>query len=217
MDSSLRVKICGLRRFTDVSCAVAAGVHYIGFNFFRRSSRYVTPKQTFEITRELPHQVVKVGLFVDAENSTIDDTLQIVQLDALQLHGSESPQYVQDVRDRYELPVIKAIGLASIEDLAILDEYVTVADQILLDAKHPFNGSRPGGNGVPFDWTLISEFHWSVPWILAGGLTAENLVEAVRITGARQVDLASGVENAPGIKDGELMKAFMHVARQIQV
>ena len=130
----------------------------------------------------------------------------------LQLHGAESPERVSEVKARYGLPVMKAVGVAGPEDLAALDEYVKVADQILVDAKPPKAGGLPGGNGLAFDWRLIAGRRWPVPWMLAGGLTPDNVAQAIAMTGARQVDVSSGVESAPGVKDADLIMAFCTTA-----
>ena len=146
----------------------------------------------------------------DAE---LDALLRDVPLDMLQLHGRETPERVAEVKSRYGLPVMKAVGVAGPEDLANLDTYAEVADQLLVDAKPPKGTDRPGGNAVTFDWDLIAGRDWTVPWLLAGGLTQANVADAVRQTGARQVDLSSGVETAPGVKDPGLMAQFAAALR----
>ena len=133
----------------------------------------------------------------------------------LQLHGGESPERVAELRARYRLPVMKAVGVASEGDLAALDAYAKVADQILVDAKPPKSAVLPGGNGLAFDWRLIAGRRWPVPWMLAGGLTAGNVAEAVQMTGARQVDVSSGVESTPGVKDAQMMRAFGAAVRDV--
>ncbi len=137
---------------------------------------------------------------VNADDAFLDDLMAQVPLDFIQLHGGESPARVTEVRVRYGLPVIKAVGVADSEDVAALDFYAEVADQILVDAKPPKTAVLPGGNGVTFDWRLISARRWSVPWMLAGGLTPENVAQAIALTGAKQVDVSSGVEASPGIR-----------------
>ena len=130
----------------------------------------------------------------------------------LQLHGHETPARVLEIRQRYGLPVMKAVGVAVEADLPALDAYARVADQLLVDAKPQPGAELPGGNGLAFDWKLIANRRWAVPWMLAGGLTAQNVAEAIRLTGARQVDVSSGVENAPGVKDNDLIRAFIKAA-----
>ena len=212
MKRTIRTKICGLTTSETVSAAVEAGAAYIGFNFFPKSPRYVTVERAREIAREVPEGVGKVGLVVDPDNDTLDKITEQVPLDFIQLHGHEAPDRVTDIRNRYGLPVIKAVGIRDAGDLDALDIYEAVADQVLVDAKPPKDAILSGGNGLPFDWELIAGRHWDKPWLLAGGLTVENVAEAIARTGARQVDLSSGVETAPGVKDPALIRAFLDAA-----
>jgi phosphoribosylanthranilate isomerase len=154
-----------------------------------------------------------VALTVDAEDAALDALCAAVPLDMLQLHGDESPERVAQVKARYGLPVMKAIGVAGAGDLAAIDAYAGVADQLLIDAKPPPGATRPGGNALAFDWRLIEGRDWPLPWLLAGGLTPENVAQAVARTGARQVDVSSGVEAAPGQKDAARIRAFIEAAR----
>lgn len=209
---SVRVKICGLRSPADVAAVVAAGAAYAGFNFFPRSPRFVTPEQARELALLAPAGLAKVALTVDADDAMLDGIVEAVPLDMLQLHGHETPARVAEVRARYGLPVMKVIGVADEADLAALPEHSEVADQIMIDAKPPKGAVLPGGNGVTFDWRLLVGRRWTRPWMLAGGLTALNVAEAVRLTGARQVDVASGVESAPGVKDPARIHAFVTAA-----
>lgn len=210
----IAVKICGLRSAEDVAAAVSAGARYLGFNFFARSPRSVTPNAARALALEVPPGVAKVALVVDATDATLDTLTRTVPLDMLQLHGAESPERLAEVRARYGLPVMKCLGIAGPDDLDAIDRYATVADQLLLDAKPPEGAVLPGGNGLAFDWRLLAgRQFWTRPWMLAGGLTPENVAEAVRRTGAVQVDVASGVESAPGIKDAGKMAAFCAAAR----
>jgi len=210
---SVRVKICGLREAAHVRAAVAAGAAYVGLNFFPPSPRHVTPAAAAALALEVPPGVAKVALTVDAGDDLLDAIVAQVPLDMLQLHGHETPDRVAAVRARYGLPVMKVVGVATEADLAQLDEQARAADQILVDAKPPPGAVLPGGNGVPFDWRLIAGRRWPRPWMLAGGLTAANVAEAVRLTGARQVDVSSGVERAPGVKDEGLIAAFLRAAQ----
>ena len=212
MQRSIRTKICGLKTHETVAAAVDAGAAYLGFNFFEPSPRYSSPELAAELALEVPPGVVKVALSVNADNAFLDHLVETVPLDMLQLHGSESPERVAEVQARYGLPVMKVVGVADENDLATLDDHLSVADQILVDAKAPKDAVLPGGNGVSFDWRLIAGRRWPIPWMLAGGLTAANVAEAVRLTGARQVDLSSGVESAPGVKDPHLIRAFLEAA-----
>lgn len=151
---------------------------------------------------------------MNATNETWDEIVETVPLDMLQLHGSETPERVAEVARRYGLPVMKAIGVSDASDLAQIDQFSEVADQLLIDAKPPRDAVLPGGNGLAFDWRLLAgRKYWRKPWMLAGGLTPENVAEAIRMTGARQVDVSSGVESRPGCKDPDLIRAFIKAAR----
>lgn len=207
--SRIRVKICGLRKVEDMAAAAGAGAAYGGFVFFPASPRHVTFDQARACALAAPPGLCKVALTVDATDAELDAITAAVPLDMLQLHGSEGPERVTAVRARYGLPVMKAIGIATREDLAGLLEMSLVADQILIDAKPAPDAPIPGGNGLAFDWRLISGRHWLRPWMLAGGLTPDNVAEAIRLTGARQVDVSSGVESAPGVKDPARIRAFL--------
>lgn len=205
----VRVKICGLRSQADVEAVARAGAAYAGFVFFQKSPRNLTLPQAKALALAAPVGLAKVALVVDADDATLDAIVAEVPLDMLQLHGAETPGRVAEVRARYGLPVMKAVGVAGPDDLAALMDYSLVADQILVDAKPPKGADLPGGNGLAFDWRLLVGRKWLRPWMLAGGLTAENVAEAVRLTGARQVDVSSGVESAPGVKDAAKIAAFV--------
>ncbi|HIP24569.1 MAG TPA: phosphoribosylanthranilate isomerase [Rhodobacteraceae bacterium] len=208
----MRVKICGLRDTANIQAAADAGARYIGLVFFEKSPRNVSLAQAAELALDVPIGVAKVALTVNATDEFLDALTAQVPLDMLQLHGAESPARVSEIRARYGLPVMKAVAVADETDLPALAEYEAVADQILVEAKPPKNAKLPGGNGVPFDWRLIAGRAWQKPWMLAGGLTMDNVAEAIRQTGATQVDLSSGVESAPGVKDPALIKAFIEAA-----
>lgn len=203
------IKFCGLTRPQDVHAAADAGARYMGFVFFPKSPRNVTLDVARALALEVPPGIAKVALTVDTDDAALDALVARVPLDMLQLHGHESPARVAEVRARYGLPVMKALGIATAADLAQIDTYSEVADQLLIDAKPPEGADLPGGNGLAFDWRLLAgRKYWTKPWMLAGGLTPDNVAEAVRLTGARQVDVSSGVESAPGHKDAVRMKAF---------
>jgi len=210
--SQARVKICGLTRESDVAAAVAAGAGYLGFVFFPPSPRALDVAQARALALCAPAGVARVGLFVDPTDAILAEVLADVPLDILQLHGHESPARVAELRARWGLPVMKAVGVAEASDLAQIDAFCAVADMILVDAKPPKGAVLPGGNGLAFDWRLIAGRRWPVPWMLAGGLHAGNVAEAMRLTGARQVDVSSGVEGAPGGKEAGLMAAFCAAA-----
>jgi phosphoribosylanthranilate isomerase len=209
---AVRVKICGLRNAQDVAAATQAGARYLGFVFFPKSPRHVEIAQARNLAIEVPPGVAKVALVVNATDAELDAICAAVPLDMMQLHGSESPARVAEIRARFGLPVMKAVGVAETGDLSKIAEYEAVADQILVDAKAPKGAALPGGNGLAFDWRLIAGREWAKPWMLAGGLTPENVAEAIRLTGARQVDVSSGVESAPGVKDAARIRAFLEAA-----
>jgi phosphoribosylanthranilate isomerase len=214
MSHDIRVKICGLRTGADVAAAASAGASYVGFVFYPKSPRNVSFQEAAALAVDVPMGIAKVALVVNADDAALDGLTAAVPLDMLQLHGSETPTRVAEVKARYGLPVMKAVGIADASDLAQIDAYAAVADQLLIDAKPPKNADLPGGNGLAFDWTLLAgRKYWTVPWMLAGGLTADNVAEAVRLTGATQVDVSSGVEGSVGVKDAGLIAAFLAAAQ----
>ncbi len=213
MPSDIRVKICGLTAPEHVRVAAEAGAGYLGFNFFPKSPRYVAPTDVAVLISAVPAGVASVALVVNASDELLDSITQAAPFDMLQLHGDENAERVQAVKQRYGLPVMKVIGVADADDLVKIDEYSEVADQLLIDAKPPKDAVLPGGNGLAFDWRLLAgRKYWHKPWMLAGGLNPENVAEAIRMTGAHQVDVASGVESAPGVKDAALIRAFIDAA-----
>ncbi len=211
--ADIRVKICGLRTVADVDAVARAGAAYAGFVFFSKSPRNLSLDEARKAALAAPAGLAKVALVVDAPDDVLDGIIEAVPLDMLQLHGAETPERAAALRERYGLPVMKAIGVADEGDLAGLMEYSLAADQLLIDAKPPRNAILPGGNGLTFDWRLLAGRRWLKPWMLAGGLTAENVAEAIRLTGARQVDVSSGVESAPGVKDHARIAAFVRASR----
>jgi phosphoribosylanthranilate isomerase len=213
MSLPTRVKICGLRDAAMLDAAVQAGAAYVGLVFFEKSPRNVTLAQAAALASMVPAGVAKVALVVNADDAELDALLAQVPVDILQLHGSESLARVAALKARYGLPVMKAVGVAGPDDLAALDAYAQVADLLLVDAKPPKGADLPGGNGLSFDWRLIAGRRWPVPWMLAGGLTPANVAQAVALTGAGQVDVSSGVESAPGVKDAALIAAFCAALR----
>ena len=210
----LRAKLCGFTTPDDIDAAAAAGAAYIGLVFFEKSPRNVAIETARSLAIHAPVGLAKVALVVNADDAALDRVTDRVPLDMLQLHGSESPQRVAAVKARYGLPVMKALGIASRADVARAQLYSGVADQLLLDAKPPEGEALPGGNGLSFDWRLLEGESWSVPWMLAGGLTPDNVAEAVRRSAARQVDVSSGIETAPGQKSAELMAKFVSEANR---
>ncbi|WP_306131863.1 phosphoribosylanthranilate isomerase [Roseivivax marinus] len=209
----VRVKICGLTREADMEAAAKAGAAYGGLVFFPRSPRHVEIPRARDLALAAPVGLAKVGLMVDPEDTLLDDILAQVPLDMIQLHGRETPERVAEVRARTGLPVMKAVGVAGPEDVARIGSYARVADRVLVDAKAPKDAALPGGNGLAFDWRLVAGARIAVPWMLAGGLTPDNVAEAVAMTGAAQVDVSSGVESAPGLKDPDRIRAFVTAAQ----
>ncbi|MBT3535348.1 MAG: phosphoribosylanthranilate isomerase [Rhodospirillaceae bacterium] len=213
----IAVKICGLKDPDMIAAAVAGGVRYIGLVFFPRSPRAVTPVQAAALAQLVPERVIKVGLFVDPEDDLLVEVLAHVSLDLIQLHGGESPDRVARIKALTGLPVMKAIKVAKAEDLDEAAAFDGVADMLLFDAKAPKDmaDALPGGNGLVFNWNLLAGRHWRQPWMLAGGLDAGNVVQAVTIAGALAVDVSTGVERAPGEKDPAAIKAFLDAVKTL--
>jgi len=211
------VKICGLNSPEAVDAAVEGGARYAGFVFYPPSPRNLTPDQAGPLAGRVPATVTRVGLFVDPTDAVLEQTLAKVTLDLIQLHGTESPARVLQIKTRFERPMMKAIRLAGAADLATADDYIGVADRLIFDALPPNEmvGALPGGNALAFDWKLLGEAKIALPWMLAGGLTAENLAEAARISHATTLDVSSGVEARPGVKSLSKIKAFLEAARRL--
>jgi phosphoribosylanthranilate isomerase len=208
-------KICGLNDAAGVAAAVAGGARFVGFVFYPPSPRNVSPDRAKALITGVPAGIAKVGLFVDADDAMIAEAL-MAPLDLLQFHGTETPERVAAVKRRFGLPVMKAIPIAAADDVAAADRYVGAVDRLLFDAKPPRDpGALPGGNGLAFDWQLLGARNWSLPWMLSGGLNAENLAEAVATTHAPAVDVSSGVESRPGVKDPVRIAAFLAAAKSI--
>lgn len=210
--SAPKIKLCGLTDSTALEAAIAARADYAGFNFYPPSPRFLSPARAAELGARADGRIGRVGVFVDAADAEIAAAVAAARLDAIQLHGHETPQRAAEVRSRFGLPVWRVIGVAKGEDLAKAADYAGAADFILFDAKTP-KGTLPGGMGLAFDWSLLAALKIALPWGLAGGLTAANVGEAVRLTGASLVDAASGIESAPGTKDPALIAAFCAAAR----
>ena len=204
-----RVKICGLSTAETVDAATSAGAAYVGFVFFEKSPRNISFEVARQLAIDVPIGIAKVALVVNANDAFLDEIVNSVPLDMLQLHGNEAPERVTEIKARFGLPVMKAVGIASKDDLVQIETYSEVADQILIDAKPPKHSTLPGGNGLAFDWRLIANRRWSKPWMLAGGLTVGNVAEAITLTGAAQIDVSSGVENSPGQKSNNLIQSFI--------
>ena len=206
---SIRCKLCGLTTLDDISAAVRADASYIGFVFFLGSPRNLEIQAANLLLEATPKHVTKVGLVVDADNNFLDRLTSSACLDMLQLHGNETYQRVAEVKARYGLSVMKAVGISNLGDVRDAQHYGEVADQLSLDAKPNSVSDLPGGNGISFDWNLLAGSSWKVPWMLAGGLNPNNVASAVKLSGARQVDVSSGIETAPGKNNAELMSEFV--------
>ena len=202
-------KICGLTDARGLTAAMDNGADFVGLNFFRRSPRYITLDLAAHLVQMVGRGVTAVGLFVDPSDAELESVLKHVRLDMIQLHGKETPERVDQVRLLSGLPVMKVLGIAAARDVAAAAAYENHADWLLFDAKPPKDASRPGGNAIAFDWTLLKAYAGKIPWMLAGGLTAGNVAAAVAASGARAVDVSSGVESRPGVKSPAKIRAFL--------
>lgn len=206
------IKICGISTAQSLEAVLKAQADYVGFVFYPPSPRNLTLAEAAELGAQAGGHALRVGLFVDANDALLGDAVAAAQLDVLQLHGAESPARVAELKARFGLPVWKALPVASRDDVLRANSYTSAADLILFDAKTP-KGTLPGGMGVAFDWNLVAGWKGACTWGLAGGLSAENVTEAVRLTAAPLVDTSSGVESAPGVKDAAKIAAFCKAAR----
>lgn len=211
---NVAVKICGLKTPEDAHVAINAGADLLGCVFFEKSPRNVSAPQAAEVFDMIGDaDVMRVGLFVNPTDDELMAVLNQVRLDLIQLHGSESIERVEEVRLTFGLPVMKALAIADENDVESAKKYDGVADRLLFDAKPPKDATRPGGNAIAFDWALLTDTTWSVPWMLAGGLTRENVQDALVQSGALAVDISSGVESEPGVKSPEMIEAFIRCAK----
>lgn len=208
------VKICGLRSIEALDAALGAGADLVGFVRYPRSPRHLSLDEGRALSARAKGRAARVALTVVATDEELSDIVEALDPDLLQLHGEEPPERVAAIRARFGRPVMKAVGIAEEADLARLDAYRKIADRILLDAKPPKTAEAlPGGNGLAFDWRLVAGLDPSLPFMLSGGLTPENVAAAIALTGARALDVSSGVERAPGEKDPARIEAFARAAR----
>lgn len=212
---SIDIKICGINDVAAMEAAVDHGARYVGLVFYPPSPRNVTPETAQYLTTLVPPLVTTVGLFVDPKDEDILRVLQDVPLGMIQLHGDEPPKRIKSIKGLTGLPVMKAIKISTAEDLEKIPAYEEVADYLLFDAKSLENGALPGGNAKAFDWSILQGQKFAKPWMLAGGLNAQNLAEAVRITGAKIVDTSSGVEDRPGHKNVKKIIEFLAVGKRL--
>jgi phosphoribosylanthranilate isomerase len=212
---SILVKICGLSTPQTLDAALNAGADMVGFVFFDKSPRNISPQRARELARRVRGRAKKVALTVDADDAKLGTIVAALSPDMLQLHGKESPERIQAIRSRFGIPVMKAIGIASSADLDKAGAYGEVADTLLFDAKPAPEAVAPGGNGLAFDWAILKGLGIQAPWMLSGGLDVGNIGEALAATGARGVDVSSGVEAAPGMKDPARIAAFIAAVRAL--
>lgn len=212
---SIDVKICGINSAEALDAAVDGGAKMLGFVFFPKSPRAITPVEAKALMGRVPDGVIKVALLVDPDDFEVGAICRQLPVDLVQLHGQENLERVADIKAITGLPVMKAIGIEAADDIARAHSYEGVCDRILLDAKPPKGAVLPGGNAVSFDWDLISGETWQKPWLLAGGLSASNLAEAVKSSGASFVDVSSGVEDEPGLKSPQKIREFLNLAKSL--
>ena len=212
---SVDAKICGVSDRAAVAAAIDGGARYVGFVFFPRSPRNVTPGQAADLVTLLPPEIEAVALAVDPDDALIDAIAAIPGIGMFQLHGAETPDRLAVIRARTGRRIMKAVKVSAAADLAAADAYLDAADMLLFDAKPPadMKDALPGGNAVSFDWTVLAGRDWPLPWMLSGGLDPDNVADAIRISAAPAVDVSSGVENAPGQKDPGLIGAFLRAVR----
>jgi phosphoribosylanthranilate isomerase len=212
----LDIKICGLKTPEAIAAALAGGASHVGFIFFPKSPRNVSAEDAARLRQAALGRAKAVAVTVDADDASLDAIVAAMKPDMLQLHGSETPQRVAAVKARYGLPVMKAISIREAADVARISPYRGIADRFLLDAKPPEGAELPGGNGIPFDWRLLAALDADIDYMLSGGLDAGNIGEALRLTRAPGIDVSSGVETAPGVKDAGLIAAFFAAVRQAE-
>ena len=206
--SRIAIKICGLSTSDSVGAAITAGASHVGFVHFLKSPRHVDADQMRALAAGVPAHVERVAVVVDPDDDMLAALTEGGAVSAIQVHGKESPDRVADIRRRFGLPLWKAISVKTRADILAADAYAGTADRLLFDAKTPDGATLPGGMGLRFDWTLLRGHAFPLPWGLSGGLSIDNVAEAIRVTGAPLVDISSGVESAPGVKDVDKIMAF---------
>ena len=217
MSNSINVKICGLTDKVTVKAAVKAGASHLGFIFYPPSPRSLTPKEAGYITSTTPNHIKRVAVIVDARDDLINDIIQNLSPHILQLHGSETNHRIQEIKEKFKLPIMKAIKVADYNDIKSSQQYNDSSDFLLFDAKPPIIGknSLPGGNGISFDWALLRSAKFKKPWFLSGGIHVGNVQEAIKITGSKSVDISSGVEDQPGVKNIAKIEGFMKSLKEV--
>lgn len=213
---ALDIKICGLKTAEAVDAALDGGASHLGFNFFSKSPRYIAPEEAGDLRLAARGRAEAVAIIVDADNALLDEIIMAMAPDMLQLHGRETPDRVAAVRERYSLPVMKALAVSEAADLDRAKLYADVADRLLFDAKPPKGSELPGGNGIAFDWQLLAALDADIDYMLSGGLNAANIGDALRLANPPGIDISSGVESAPGVKDAGLIESFFRAVRDAQ-
>lgn len=213
---SLDIKICGLKTGEALSAALSGGASHVGFIFFPKSPRNITPDDAGRLREAAIDRAKAVAVTVDADDTTLDAIVAAMKPDMLQLHGGETPERVGAVKARFGLPAIKAFSIRDASDLAAVQPYRGIADHFLFDAKPPRGAELPGGNGVPFDWRVLKTLDAELGYMLSGGLNARNIGEALRLVSPSGIDISSGVESAPGVKDVTLIEDFFRAVRAAQ-
>ena len=211
----MEIKICGISTEAAIDALVTGGAAYMGMIFFEKSPRHVSLEQASRLSSHAGKRVRKVAVTVDASDDYIGEIVAAAEPDMLQLHGSETPERVKQLNSRFKLPIIKSIAVGARSDLDKIAPYEGIVDRFLFDAKPPAGSDLPGGNGVAFEWEIMDGLPDNVPYMLSGGLDATNLERAIRLSGATAVDISSGVESAPGVKDPKLIEAFLKTCREI--
>jgi phosphoribosylanthranilate isomerase len=213
---AIQVKICGINSVESADAAVRAGADFAGLMFHPKSPRALNPQQARALSEQMKGRTLLVAVVADPDDATLKAIVADARPDFIQLHGKESVARVSDIRSMTGLPVIKVLAVAEASDLAAASQYESVADMLMFDAKAPAGAAREGGHGAAFDWQLLKGRTFARPWLLAGGLNAENVARAAAISGAPGVDVSSGVETAPGVKSPEMIRAFVENARNAQ-
>ncbi|MEI9407346.1 phosphoribosylanthranilate isomerase [Mesorhizobium salmacidum] len=210
---ALDIKICGLKTDQAMAAALAGGASHVGFIFFPKSPRYVEPAEAGRLREAARGKALAVAVTVDASDAVLDEIVEKMQPDMLQLHGSETPERVTELKARHGLPVMKALPLSEAADLDRIRPFVGVADRFLFDAKPPKGSELPGGNGVAFDWRILAGLDAGIDYMLSGGLNAANIGDALRLANPPAIDISSGVESVPGVKDPALIEQFFRAVR----
>ena len=212
---AIQTKICGLTTPAAVETAIGGGASHIGYIFFAKSPRNISPDDAAVLADIARDKVIQTVVTVDADNAFLDEIVNKVSPNLLQLHGSETPERVGEIKSRFNLPVMKAFSISEAQDLENAKAYEGIADQFLFDAKPPKDADLPGGNGISFDWNLLRDFTSSTPYMLSGGLDADNVEEAILRSGATAIDISSGVESSPGIKDIAKIETLLKIVSDL--